>query len=92
MMTPKEREFLRQAILLCHTAAVPVGLAPETLAHALRQHSLNPDLRTITQELDYLVDKGWLKIQPSALAHGVKRSHITAPGREYLEGEGFLNV
>ncbi len=89
-MKEEQRELLRHAILLQLEAAAPASLPLSALRHGVRLAGHRVDDNTTLKELQYLEEKEFVREEIKIISKGVRRFHIGAEGRDYLEGEGLL--
>ena len=88
-MNPKLRENLRLMVLSTLDASKPFPLCVSDLRIGLASgfRSLgDPDLQA---EIDYLVDKGFVRATEKTISPEIKKWTITAAGRDFLALEGL---
>lgn len=89
-MNATQTEILRHALLTGAEAGKPYGMTVELFAMAARSMGLRSvTAAEIEAEIAYLVDKGFLHLEPKALSPENRRWRISATGRDYLATEGL---
>ncbi len=88
-MNEEQRELFRHAILMQLEAAAPASLPLSTLRRGVRLAGHRVVEDEILKELWYLEEKNFVRQEVKALSNGVRRFHIAAVGRDYLESEGL---
>jgi hypothetical protein len=88
-MTTRQKNALRNAILLQLHAAYPASLPDDALCEGLKLAGFDCDERIAATELEYLNELGFLNRESSELSEGIMRSKLNAKGIGYLERNGF---
>lgn len=88
-MTPATRETVRTKLLLLLAAASELGLTDESLHLQLRLAGLNVSAEESRAETVYLADKGFVAGVSKDLSPELRRTRITAAGRDVLAQQGF---
>jgi len=88
-MTPQTRETVRTKLLLLLAAASELGLSDDTLHTQLRLAGLQVTPDEARAETVYLVDKGLVAAVDKQISPELRRTRITADGRDMLAQQGF---
>lgn len=86
-MSGKQRQLIREQILLSLHAASPVSLPTETIRDGLRIVGFRMTSDEVRHELEYLQGKDLIRMQRATLSRHIKRWRITSFGVDYLEEE-----
>lgn len=86
----RERQLIRQAIMLQLEAASPATLPTETLLQGvcLAGHKITE--KQLQKELAYLNDKKLVESALHELDSSDRRHRLTAAGQDYLEADGLI--
>lgn len=90
MMTPQQKEMLRELLVASLVAARDFGLPHATLQAHARMAGFRLFDEELSAELDYLVKTGMAVEKKSRLSAGAKRWEYTAAALEYCEEKGLV--
>lgn len=89
MIESELKQLTREGILGDLAAVRPSTVPANTLLQGRRYAGIPLSEAQLTNELDYLIDKGLVEKTAAALSAGAKRYRITAAGIDHLEAEGL---
>ena len=82
-MNAEQKEIYRENILRQLQVGIPVH--DKTLLIGLRCAGFNTDEAELNAELEYLIEKGFVRRQHAEISAGKKHYKLTAAGVEFLE-------
>lgn len=89
-MTPSQRQTFRSFLLTSAAGAGRFGISEELIFHGARAsgfHSVTQE--EIGEEIQYLVDKGFLVAVDKQISPENKSWRVTAEGRDWLAQQGL---